>query len=139
MSKIPVEDRLDIQELVARYAFLCDTAQYAKVETLFTDDGAFDESIIGMPVARGKAAIRQLFVEAGGGARYMIHLNGNHLIDTWSGDAASGTSHLHVEAMMNDGKFLRVLGYYDDDYAKVAGTWLLKSRKLVAIAPIVFE
>ncbi len=139
MSKVPVEDRLDIQELVARYAFFCDTAQYDKIEGLFTEDGSFDESIIGMPAANGRAALRQLFMGEGGKAKFMIHLNCNHLLHSFSGNAASGTSHLHVEAMTDDGKVLRLFGYYDDTYAKLAGEWLLRSRKLVAIAPIVFQ
>jgi ketosteroid isomerase-like protein len=135
MNRIPVEDRLDIQEVVARYAFLCDTKQYDKIGQVFADDAVFDESILGMPVTRGKAAILELFIAAGASAQFMIHLNGNHLINDYTGSTASGTSHLHVEAVMTDGRRLSVLGYYADDYVKTAGRWLLKSRKLVTIAP----
>ena len=138
MNKVPVEDRLDIQEVVARYAFLCDTKQYERIGEVFADDAVFDESIIGMPVTRGKAAILALFVAQGGAAEFMIHLNGNHLISEYSESAASGTSHLHVEVLMKDGRQLHFYGYYADDYDKVAGRWLLKSRTLKAIGPVAF-
>jgi hypothetical protein len=45
-TEIPVADRLDIQELVARYAFRCDTKRYAEISELFAPDGVWDGSAI---------------------------------------------------------------------------------------------
>ena len=135
--KIPIEDRVEIQDLGARYAFFCDTAQYDKIDPLFTEDGVFDESILGMPVTRGRAGIRALFKATGTTLTFLIHLNCNHRIAAYGGNTASTTTHLHAEGLLTDGTAFRILGYYADDYEKVAGMWLMKHRKLVAIAPLV--
>lgn len=136
MQKIPVEDRLDIQELVARYAFFCDTKGYRHIDALFAEDGIFDESILGMPVVQGRAAIRELFSQTGSTVDFLIHLNCNHQLSEFDGSTARGTAHLHAEGSLNGGHAFRILGYYADDYVKSAGQWLLKHRKLVAIAPL---
>ena len=136
MNRIPVEDRLEIQELVARYAFYCDTRQYDKIDPLFAADGVFDESILGIPVARGRAAIRELFEQSGAAVTYLIHLNCNHQISEFDGHRAVGTAHLHAEGVLNGANAFRILGYYADEYAKAAGRWLLRHRQLVAIAPL---
>ena len=136
MNKIPLEDRLEIQELVARYAFFSDTAQYEKIEQVFAEDGVFNESVLGMPVTSGRAAIRDLFMQSGDTITWLIHLNCNHQISEFHGDSASGMSHLHAEGALNGDPF-RILGYYADDYVRVDGRWLLKHRKLVLIAPLV--
>jgi hypothetical protein len=78
MSAIPVEDRLDLQELVARYAFRCDTKLYSEIQHLFTDDGIFDETVIGLPLCTGRPAIHELFNNVGPAVDYLIHLNCNH-------------------------------------------------------------
>ena len=137
MIKVPVEDRLEIQALSACYAFFCDTAQYDKIDPLFAADGIFDESILGMPLTRGRAAIRDLFAATGTTIEFLIHLNCNHRITEYGGNSASGTTHLHAEGMLAGGNAFRILGYYADDYEKKAGAWLLKHRKLVAIAPLI--
>ena len=136
MSRIPVEDRLDTQELVARYAFLCDSGQHSNIHDLFTDDGLFAESIIGMPIAHGAAELKHVFVTEGAKASHLIHINCNHLINTFDGSNASGTTHLHVEAPLATGTMLRISGYYDDVYAKVDGRWRIRRRQLKSFLPI---
>jgi hypothetical protein len=134
MSAIPVEDRLDLQELVARYAFRCDTKLYSEIQHLFTDDGIFDETVIGLPLCTGRPAIHELFNNVGPAVDYLIHLNCNHQITAYNGTTANATSHLHVEGLMA-GNQLRILGYYNDTYQKIDGAWLFKHRKLIEIAP----
>lgn len=135
MSRVPVEDRLDIQEVGARYAFRCDTKRYDRVGELFTDDGVFDETVVGLPRCQTRAAIHEFFSGmAQSDLEFIIHINSNHQLTAFDGDTASGTSHLHAEGHFN-GNDIRILGYYSDDYAKVEGRWLLRKRLLVEIAP----
>ena len=47
-NKLPVEDRLDIQELFARYAWSLDLGDAEGVLSCFTDDGLFDHLWQGM-------------------------------------------------------------------------------------------
>ena len=134
MNKVPIEDRLEIQDLSARYAFHCDTRRYTEIAPLFTEDGVFDESIIGLPVCRSRDAIRELFAGSNESVGFVIHINSNHQITAFSGGVASGTAHLHAEGVFNELAF-RIFGYYADDYAKIDGQWLFKSRRLLAITP----
>jgi SnoaL-like domain len=135
VNRIPVEDRLDIQDLVARYAVACDTAKYADVEQVFAEDGIFDESILGMPVTHGSKAIAEFFCLTGESVDWLIHLTSNHHISAYDGTSARATSHLHAQGMLK-GKAFRIFGYYADEYVKRAGRWYIKHRKLVAIAPL---
>jgi SnoaL-like domain len=136
MNRIPIEDRLEIQDLVARYAVACDMKKYADVEHVFAEDSTFDESILGMPVTRGNKAIAKFFCATGESVDWLIHLNCNHHINAFDGHSASATSHLHAEGMLR-GTAFRIYGYYADDYVKTAGRWYIKQRQLVAIAPLV--
>jgi ketosteroid isomerase-like protein len=135
MTALPIEDRVEIQDLVARYTFHTDVKDYAAVPPLFAEDGVWDESVLGAPAAEGRAAIEQTF--AGfetAGIDSIIHINGCHLISAYDGDSASGSSHLHAEIRAL-GRTVRILGYYADDYVKVDGTWLFQRRELVELAP----
>jgi SnoaL-like domain len=135
MSDIPVEDRLEIQELAARYVFRCDTARYDEVGELFAEDGVWDETVVGLPLCEGRPAIHEFFSSmAQADLEWMIHVLGSQQLTQFDRDTASGTYHLHVEGVFN-GNAVRILGYYADDYVKVDGRWLFKHRKLVEIAP----
>ena len=134
MSTIGVDDRLEIQELVARYAFRCDTGRYGEIAELFAADGSWDESVIGLPQCTGHDAINQVFAATGEALAYLIHLCSNHQITAFDGDTASATTHLHCEGVFGGTPF-RILGYYADDYVKVDGRWLFQNRKLIEIAP----
>jgi SnoaL-like domain len=135
MSNVPVEDRLAIQELVARYAVRCDTKRYAELGELFCENGSWDETVIGLPRCDSRQAIHAFFTAmAQADLVWMIHLNANHHISRFDGDTARGTAHLHCEGLFN-GSHVRILGYYADEYAKVDGNWAFSSRELVEIAP----
>jgi hypothetical protein len=135
MRTIPVEDRLDLQELGARYAFRCDTKLYEQVGELFAEDGSWDETIVGLPLCGSRKEIDEFFRSmAQSNLAYIVHINSNHQITEFQGDSASGTSHLLAEGHFN-GNPIRILGYYADKYVKVDGTWLFKDRTLVEIAP----
>lgn len=135
MSAVPVGDRLEIQELVARYSLWTDTGDYDAVPALFAEDGTWDETVLGVPIAEGRAAIVATFgAFAGAGIDSVVHINGAHQISAFDGDTASGTSHLHAEVAAG-GQVVRILGYYDDDYVKVDGAWRFARRTLVELAP----
>lgn len=136
MTAVPVADRLDIQELVALYTFHTDTRDFGSVPQLFTEDGVWDETVLGAPLCAGRDAIVAAFTGlAAADIGFVVHINGSHHISAFHGDTASGTSHLNAELLV-EGHRVSVLGYYADDYAKVAGAWRFARRKLVALAPI---
>ncbi len=134
MTIAPLEERLAIQELGARYAFRCDTGRYSEIAELFAEDGIFDETVIGLPLCSGREAIAAFFPSMAPMIGYLIHLSSNHQLTAYDGMTAASTTHLHVEASVL-GNPVRILGYYDDRYAKVDGSWLFTRRTLVEIAP----
>src|SRR4051812_3927893 len=136
MAVIPVADRLDIQDLVARYAYRCDTKDYDRVGELFAEHGSWDETAIGQPYCEGRTAIHGYFSGMGAAklVDYIIHTHSNHQIIDFAGDSASGTVHLHVEGCVF-GNPIRILGYYADDYVRTGDTWLIKSRTLIEFGP----
>lgn len=135
MTAVPIVDRLDIQELVALYTFRTDTGGFNSVPELFAEDGIWDETVLGAPLCNGREAITRAFAAlAAADVGYVVHINGAHQIADFTGETASGTSHLHAELMVS-GQRVTVLGYYADDYVKVDGTWRFAQRKLVELAP----
>lgn len=135
-TAVPIDDRLAIQDLVARYSYYCDTQQYQECAGLFAEDGQFDETVLGLPFGDGRAALDTTFRGMEGLIDYLIHLTSNHRISDFDGDRATGTVHVHVLGSYL-GTDLQVLGYYTDDYVKQHGGWLFARRQLVEIAPSV--
>lgn len=136
MTAVPIADRLDIQELVALYSFGTDTGDFDSVPELFATHGIWDETVLGALLCSGREAITQAFAAlADADVGYVVHINGAHQIADFTGETASGTSHLHAELMVN-GQRVTVLGYYADDYVKVDGKLRFAQRKLAELAPI---
>jgi len=136
MPAVPVVDQLAIQQLVAEYAFCCDTGLYSDVAELFAVDGVWDESILGLPVCAGRDQIHALFRELPARVSYLIHIGSNHRITQFDGQAASATSHLLCEGGYL-GADVRIRGYYSDRYTKHDGRWLFAHRQLLEIAPTI--
>ena len=135
MVSVPAEDRLALQELSARYAVNCDTKQFSRVSRLWASDGIWDETVIGLPLCEGRAAIHEFFCgPAPDALEFIHHTTSNHVIDTFDGETASGTAHLYAEGRFF-GNTVRVLGYYADDYIKVENDWLFQRRQLREIGP----
>jgi hypothetical protein len=136
MTAVPIADRLDIQELVALYTFRTDTRDFGSIPELFAADGVWDETVLGAPLCDGRDAISAAFTAlAAADVGYVVHINGAHHISAFTGETASGTSHLHAELMVG-GDRMTVLGYYRDEYVKVDGAWRFSLRKLEALAPV---
>lgn len=135
MTAMPIEDRIEIQDLVARYSFHTDVKDYAAVPPLFAEDGVWDESVLGAEPAVGRAAVEQAFAAfETAGIDSIIHVNGCHLISAYDGDTARGSSHVHAEIRVF-GRTVRILGYYADEYVRTGGGWRFLRRQLVELAP----
>lgn len=136
MIEMPVEDRIAVEELTYRYAFHSDTKDWNAVIDLFTDDCILDEEVIGLPIMKGKEAITGYYI---GGAvdmmDYFIHYVTNHRMTEYSGDRARCLSHVYCVGKIKDGPSITVLGYMNDECAKIDGVWLIKHRRLEVFTP----
>jgi hypothetical protein len=136
MGALSLEDRQQIQDVCYAYSFYVDSKQYSKCPDLFTEDGVWDESCLGLPVANGKDAIRAGF----GAVRpddliYFIHFVTSIWIHESSDEYAKAICYLRGEGCFRNGAQPIIRGYYDDLYVKSGNRWLLKVRKLVPFAP----
>lgn len=125
---IPAEDRLAIQDLVARYAWALDTGDDEAYAQLFTPDGVFIER--GQPFAGREALaahVRELTAVMRPGNR---HHNTQLLFE--SGDAnrvviRSYSSHIY-EPEPGAAKVIRMQGHYRDVCVKLEGSWYFAER-----------
>ena len=124
---LTASDRLEIQELVARYCWAIDTRDGQGVANTFTPDGFFDggrrfegrEQLIGfgrgdhVPPNRPETAAQ--------------HWVTNMVLE---GDTTAATAHSYfVRHSIIDGTpSVARVGYYVDELVKVDGRWLFKSR-----------
>jgi uncharacterized protein (TIGR02246 family) len=125
---IPAEDRLAIQDLMARYAWALDTGDDAAYADLFTEDGVFVER--GQPY-KGRAIlaehVRELVAIMKPGNR---HHNTQLVFE--SGDAnrcVIRSYSLHVfEPEPGAAKVVRMQGFYRDVCVKQEGIWYFAER-----------
>jgi uncharacterized protein (TIGR02246 family) len=123
-----VEDRLAIQQLVARYAFAIDDRDLAAVGELFADDARF-RSLDGAMDAVGREAIVEQFER-----RYSVlgptnHFTHDHAIELDGPARARGRVSLHAELWRNERAMLTALRYADV-YEKAGGVWRFSERTL---------
>ena len=59
MSKLSVEDRLELHEIAARYGDLIDERDWEGLAAVFTDDAVFDATDLGNRLMNGLEAIRR--------------------------------------------------------------------------------
>lgn len=125
-----VEDRLEIQDLVSRYAFFVDSFMIPEWVAVFAPDGILDEREFGMGMHEGHAGLTTYGDAIAGRVRYLVHLMTNHLIWETGKDSAAGTSFASVESMQNTGARARYLVKYEDEYRRLDGRWVLQTRVL---------
>lgn len=130
-STVPVADRLDIHELLARYAWALDTGDFDALVACFTPDAVVIEEVFEDPDRwEGHAGIRRLaehYASAPGFPGRQHHIS-QVLIE---GDALSARVRAFTFVTECRGEppyLLRFAGYYEDQVAKHQGTWLFTER-----------
>ena len=130
------QDYIDIQQLVARYAFAIDNCTnngYGYAD-LYVDDGWFEPSRDGTILTKYQGRDR-LAAAALGGAKDcasvpwngISHMLVNHVIEPSPGGAA-GKVYLVAIGLNGDPSKIEAQGHYEDVYVKTPKGWLFKSR-----------
>ncbi|GAB3201595.1 hypothetical protein GCM10027062_24210 [Nocardioides hungaricus] len=127
MAGVPVEDRLAIQELFARYTWALDTNDGAAVAALFVEDGEFDGSAGSW---RGADEIASMVSGAREG-------DGDFRSQHWTANSVyhGGADRCEVVSMsiapaMHDDEFrMSFMAYYVDMCVKRDGQWLFERRR----------
>lgn len=129
---LSADDRLDIQDTAARYAWALDTGDVAGLVAVFAPDGVL-VSTDGV-AHRGRPAIAAYvrpLVERPG-FRGTQHQVGHHLI-AGAGDRATARLYWHtlIADQATGAHRIGNLGYYDDKYVRQGGVWHIAERAIV--------
>ena len=126
MSKLTTEDRLDIQELMARYSRAIDFRRFEELPGFFTEDCTLDFGKL-MGSHRGRDAVRGFADVLAGTGLTMRHYVTNCIIE---GAADRATATTYVLAFTGQiGSLMPTTGRYEDELRKVSGRWLLHVRR----------
>lgn len=123
--KGPVEDRLAIRELCAQYGDAVHRHDEAGYAALWAEDATWRHPELGTQV--GRAAITATCAEAMG-TFPMIHFLSMLGALEVSGDFARGADYTDEIVTDSENQTYQVRGRYDDEYVKIEGRWLFKSR-----------
>jgi hypothetical protein len=123
-----VEDRLAIEELLARYANACDDRDFQALAGCFAEAFEFD-SVAGHSV--GRDAALSYYAERLGSYGVTFHVPHTLVLEDLGEDSAYGIVTSHAEMEIEHEVF--VTGFrYHDRYTRDAGTWRFLSRQVRA-------
>ena len=124
------EDKIAINELVAKYNMTMDQLQAAEWAGTFTEDGEL--VIDGKSVAKGRTALTAMVENAAKGAYRGRHWVCNGIID---GEGNTARLRMYVLSIaINEGIVPRVMGEYDDTLVKANGQWKFQTRRITFCA-----
>jgi hypothetical protein len=130
LSLQEISDRLEIQDLLARYSDAIDTMQWDKLDALFTGDADIDYTSMGG--IRGTLAEQKAFLEANLPTifqRGFQHLAATSLIEI-DGDAAQVRTICFNPMVLEDQQHVMFCGmWYQDSMVRVDGAWRIKVRR----------
>jgi ketosteroid isomerase-like protein len=121
---IPIEDRLAIEDLMVSYCTAVDSlSDIEAICDVFTEDGVFDLSGIGLPKASGHAGIRAFFEGVFADMTHHAHYLTNFAITAYHGDTASARAYIIGMGRARDGNEVTVNGRYYFDVRRTAQGW----------------
>jgi hypothetical protein len=128
-----LEDRAALKELVDVFSNLADSKETEKQALLFTEDAVSETYVAGNVVSslKGRKEIAKTFASFLNNFETVYHINGQQTV-TLNGDKATGTSYCIVTLIGTEkGKKMKTTigAFYQDDYVKGNGKWLISHRK----------
>lgn len=121
-----IRDELDIQRVVADYAWACDNGDWAKLRSVFSEDARLDYSSTGGPADDRDTVVAWL--EQGLGSLDWIH----HVVSNFQieldGDRATVRALFHCTAKLPGAEDPIVTGgYYDEEFVRTAEGWKIRN------------
>lgn len=125
--KLTADDRAEITELFARYAWAGDTGDFDAYVSLFTADGVFDGV---MGYFQGPEGLRELAegVKHGPRSRGLQHWISNSVFDG-DGERCTVRSMCFAPRRIENEHSIVFVGYYVDTCVKQDGAWRFECRR----------
>ena len=124
-----ISDRLEIQDLLARYSNAIDTMQWDELDALFTEDAEIDYTSMGG--IRGTLAEQKAFLDANLPTifqRGFQHMTATSMFDI-EGDEARVRTICFNPMVIKDEKHVLFCGlWYRDTLVRQDGKWRIKER-----------
>jgi hypothetical protein len=116
-----------IRSLKARYCHLVDGRRWDELAELWTDDAVCDYGFFGR-YEGPEEIVRRFFGElVDSVSSFMVHMVHNPLIEL-DGDRATGRWYLTAQTTIQPAnQAVWVMGFYDDEFRRVDGTWKIRS------------
>jgi uncharacterized protein (TIGR02246 family) len=132
LTKLSVEDRLDVMELLVRYGRTLDTKDAAGYAALFAPD-AVRVTNNGARVQHGRAEIQADIQQSMDGWRTTIrHFLGPALIEDGDGNSCTVRSYVQEMVDVPEGPcYVSQVAEYQDTCVKLDGNWYFQERKIV--------
>ena len=125
------EDRLDIVDVLVRYATGIDRRDWPLFRTAFTDDCVLDYGEIGQ--WNGVDAVTEFMDQAHAMAGHTMHRLSNHTIAV-DGDAATARTYIDGLIMAQDNNSgVNAVGFYDDELVRTADGWRIARRQFTPV------
>lgn len=123
------EDREQIRELYARYAFTIDHGPFDEWVRCFTADGVFESPRLGRHAGHeALAKFTQMYKNSAGDAQ-VRHMMSNVTFRV-EGDTGMGGCYLAYYHCKGGKATLEAIGRYQDELRKVNGEWLFQYRQV---------
>ena len=130
LSLQEISDRLELQDLVTRYADIIDRKAFAELSTIFTNNAVIDYQATGAP----KCSVQEMVAFLN--EAMSLFPNHQHLVSNTqfkvNGDAATGRVMCFnpMEMAVEGGTQTFILGiWYVDEFVRVDDRWLFASSK----------
>lgn len=125
------EDRLDIIDVLVRYATGIDRRDWPLFRTVFTDDCVLDYGEIGK--WNGVDAVTEFMDQSHAMAGHTMHRLSNHAI-TVDGDTATARTYIDGLILAQDNNSgVNAVGFYDDELVRTAAGWKIARRRFTAV------
>jgi 3-phenylpropionate/cinnamic acid dioxygenase small subunit len=122
------DDKVQIAEVLIRYATGIDSKDWALFRTCWTDEVDIDYGDLGRFTDADEFTALMTQIHDGMGQTY--HRISNHAISI-DGDTATARCYVHAVLMAVPGdssSWIDALGHYDDEIVRTAGGWRIRKR-----------
>ena len=124
MTRIPVEERIALQDLMTEYCYAVDKlTDVGELLDLFTEDAVLDFSDIGLPAMPGKATFKKFYDGVFADMSHHTHYISNFRVDSYAGDKATTRAYVQGLGRAKDGNEVLVHVRYRMDCVKTAAGW----------------